>query len=111
MLRVPLALVLAAGLGICGCSDDKSGAGSGGSAAVAKTPEERFQEMDTNGDGKVSLEEYKEDVKRRTDPSRLDRALQRAESRFKEIDKNHDGFISLEEYKNAPSRHGRYRGT
>ena len=51
--------------------------------------ESEFKEIDTNGDGEISLEEWKNSG--------------RDEEEFKEIDTNGDGVISLEEWNNQKS--------
>ena len=56
------------------------------------TPERIFKRLDTNGDGFLSLDEFKARPKAKEDPAR-------AEAVFKKIDTNGDGKISLEELK------------
>jgi Ca2+-binding EF-hand superfamily protein len=81
---IVMGLVAAMGLGIAGYASaaDKEG-------KKAATPEEKFKKLDTNGDGKLSLDEFKAGAK---DPAK-------AEAQFKKLDKNGDGFVDLEEYK------------
>ena len=48
---------------------------------------EWFDEIDANGDGKISQDEH------------MKHAAKRAENRFTEMDSNKDGFISNDEFK------------
>jgi Ca2+-binding EF-hand superfamily protein len=54
--------------------------------------------MDTNHDGKISLEEWKASPRGQKDPTR-------AEEKFKKLDSNNDGFISLDELKTFSAAH------
>ncbi len=60
-----------------------------------------MKRLDTNHDGKISLEEWKAAPRNQKDPAR-------AEEMFKKIDTNHDGFITLDELKAHPF--GGHRG-
>jgi hypothetical protein len=51
-----------------------------------------FSKLDKNGDGKLSLEEYKADA----------RNPLAAEKKFRMLDKDHDGFLSLSEFQADP---------
>ena len=66
--------------------------GGSGKGKPRLTPEDRFKKMDANGDGKLSLDEFKAGKKNAT----------MAETRFNTLDANKDGFVSLEELKAAP---------
>lgn len=54
-------------------------------------PEAQFKKLDKDGDGKVSLAEFK--GKRTGDKAT------KAEEQFKKRDKDSDGFLTLEEFK------------
>ena len=56
------------------------------------SPEQIFKKLDTNGDGFLSLAEFKARPKAQENPAR-------AEAVFKKIDTNGDGKISLDELK------------
>jgi hypothetical protein len=63
----------------------------------------RFKQIDKNGDGKLSLEEFQYRPEAATPdvrPTKLDaKTLADRAERFKMADKNHDGFLSFEEFK------------
>ena len=50
-----------------------------------------FAKRDTNGDGKLSLMEFKTGLE--------DKALQTADARFKKLDTDGDGGLTLDEFK------------
>ncbi len=56
-----------------------------------RDPAEMFKKLDTNGDGKISLDEFKAGPLGQKDPAK-------AEEIFKKKDKDGDGFLSLEEF-------------
>ena len=55
-------------------------------------PEEIFKKLDANGDGNITLDEFKKGPKAQEHP-------EKAEEVFKKIDANSDGNITLEEFK------------
>lgn len=63
-------------------------------AQDAGKAEARFKQLDKNGDGKLTLEEFKEGSK----------DAGKAEGRFKRMDKDNDGNVTLEEYKAAAGK-------
>lgn len=64
-------------------------------AAAADRPapdlEKVFKRKDANGDGRLTIEEFKTGMK--------DKALANADKRFKRVDANGDGAVSLDEFK------------
>jgi Ca2+-binding EF-hand superfamily protein len=68
-----------------------------------RSPEKMMGKLDTNHDGKISLEEWKTSPRRQKDPAR-------AAEKFNKLDTNHDGFISLDELKALPFLSGREHG-
>lgn len=82
-----VATLLAAGFAAPSFAD-KEGKGK-------QDPEARFQKLDSNGDGKLTLDEFKAGMK---NPDR-------AEKLFKKLDANGDGVVTLDEYKaGAPGK-------
>jgi EF hand len=82
--------------------DEKSGEEHG----HHRSPEEIMKELDTNHDGKISLQEWLAGPHNQKDPSR-------AKEMFNKLDANHDGFITLEELKAHPfgeHHHGEHGG-
>jgi Ca2+-binding EF-hand superfamily protein len=71
--------------------DEKSGEEHG----PKRSPEEILKKLDTNNDGKISLDEWKASPRSQKDPAR-------AQEMFNKLDANHDGFITLDELKAHP---------
>jgi hypothetical protein len=56
--------------------------------ALLLDPQEMFNLMDRNGDGKISQDEYLKVWKDKSE----------GEKAFRKLDKNHDGYLSREEF-------------
>jgi Ca2+-binding EF-hand superfamily protein len=74
--------------------DEKAGEEHG----PRRTPEEMLKKLDTNNDGKISLDEWKAGPRSQKDPAR-------AQEMFTKLDANHDGFITLDELKAMAQHH------
>ncbi len=59
-------------------------------AADKPTAEERFKKLDKDGDGKLTMEEYK--------GKKTGEKAEAAEKDFKARDKDNDGFLTLDEF-------------
>jgi hypothetical protein len=64
-----------------------------------RDPEAAFKKLDTNGDGKLTLEEWKKSPLGSKDETK-------AEAMFKKMDADSDGSVTLEEYKKFAERMG-----
>jgi Ca2+-binding EF-hand superfamily protein len=62
-------------------------------AKKAPDPAKVFSKKDANGDGSLSLDEFKTGLK--------DKALENADKRFKKMDSNADSKLSLDEFKSG----------
>jgi Ca2+-binding EF-hand superfamily protein len=78
---VLLSAVVSAGLAPSASAADKK----------APDPAKIFAKRDANGDGSLTLEEFKTGLK--------DKALEVADKRFKRLDSNGDSKLSLDEFK------------
>ncbi len=69
--------------------------GADGEKKPAKPKKDQFSKVDTNGDGKVSLDEFKaQAAKAKKEPKPTDEQI---EKRFKHMDKDSSGDLSKEE--------------
>jgi Ca2+-binding EF-hand superfamily protein len=73
---------------VCGCL---SAAFAAEGEKKGPDPERAFKKRDADGDGALSLEEFKVGMP--------EKALARADARFKKLDTSGDGKLSLEEFK------------
>jgi Ca2+-binding EF-hand superfamily protein len=92
---IPIVAALAVSLSFAHGADAEKKANKG----AAVTPEERFKKLDTDGDGSISLEEFKAGPAGKKDPAK-------AEEIFKKKDKNGDGKLSLEEFSAGGKKKG-----
>lgn len=93
------ALLLAAGLAQAqNASQDTNQGGRG--KGPRQSAEERFKQLDANGDGKVSLQEYlaAKPPGGGNGPGGNATAEDRT-ARFRKMDTNGDGYLTLDEYK------------
>ena len=88
-----IAAVGVAGLLVVGAADAAEGKGKGKGKGEGKgaPAEKHFKKKDTNGDGKLTLEEFKAGMP-------AERSA-RADKVFARFDKNGDGSVTLEEFK------------
>lgn len=70
-----------------------------------KTLDARFNQMDTNHDGKVTKEELAAELQREIQMANA-KIAQQLEAKFRQLDTNHDGQLSLKEFMAAqPTLH------
>ena len=62
-----------------------------------KSIDARFNQMDTNHDGKVTKDELAAELQREMQAANA-RIAQQLEAKFKQLDTNHDGQLSLKEF-------------
>lgn len=98
-LLLTTAALVSCGLSLTQAQDAPKTPPQGGPRDPAARAEEYFKRLDTNGDGKISKEEYVEAAKKE------------AEERFNNLDANKDGFIDKEELQKAlQAQRGRFAG-
>ena len=84
------ALALASSLALA--QDKPAAPHQGGGKHPQMNPEEIFKKLDTNGDGVLSLDEFKAGPVGKKDPAK-------AEEIYKKMDTKGDGKVTLEEFK------------
>src|SRR6266404_3172707 len=72
--------------------------GGKGKGKGGNTVEAAFKKMDANGDGKITLEEFKKAVESRPQGKLKDNPEMAAKV-FERMDANGDGFVTLDEFK------------
>jgi hypothetical protein len=103
----PIACVLGIGMALslpASAADGKDGKGGEGKGRPGGDPEARFKAMDTDGNGAISIEEYKASQEKRVASmkekmgDKFDAAkVPNPEEAFKKADANGDGQLSKEE--------------
>jgi hypothetical protein len=95
--------LLAVGTTLAIAADEKPAAPAPGAAPAAgepakpkRDPAESFKKLDTNGDGKLTLEEFLAGPQGKKDPDK-------AKAYFQKIDKDNTGSITLEQWVAAHS--------
>lgn len=89
IVMMMFALAVSIGLSQVASAEDAPKKGKGGG----------FAKLDTNGDGKLSLEEFT--------AGKSDKALENAKKRFTQLDADNDGSVTKEEMKAAhPNKEG-----
>jgi hypothetical protein len=97
MRQFILASFAAVVIGMGAVADDKPGAGQGKpGAGRGQMLLKLFEKADANGDGKLSLEEFKNALEK-APKGKLKDHPELAEKLFKRIDANGDGFITRDE--------------
>jgi Ca2+-binding EF-hand superfamily protein len=89
MLRY--SLVRFAIIAISGCFLLSTAVVAADKADGKRDPEKMFKKKDADGNGSLSLEEFKTGMP--------EKALPKADARFKKLDTNGDGQLSLDEFK------------
>lgn len=64
-----------------------------GALAFAKNPQKHFARMDSNHDGRITLDEFRAHAK---NPAKADK-------RFRKLDANGDGALTADEFVNRPA--------
>jgi len=102
MKSLLLSLLLAPALALAADDAKPAKPGKGGNRPK-HDPEAVFKKLDTNTDGKLTVEEFKASPRAQKD-------LTKAEGLYKKLDKDSDGNLTLEEFKTPPQRKGGKKG-
>jgi Ca2+-binding EF-hand superfamily protein len=63
-----------------------------------------FKKLDSNGDGKISLAEFKAGQKKKSKGKKGKGKDKDVTAAFRKLDKNKDGFLSLSEFKKSEGK-------
>jgi EF-hand domain pair len=97
-IRICIATLLMAGASMTLAQNAAPPAGQGGERAHTDRTV-RFKQIDKNGDGKLSLQEFQTRPSNQTPEPKVDaKELANRADRFSKVDKDGDGFLTFEEF-------------
>jgi hypothetical protein len=98
IMRTFVGLALAAGMLAFSFGDSRADAPGGKANGQRGNPEAVFKKIDTNGDGKLSKDEFRAFIEKATNGTRKEKP-ELIDKLFERLDENGDGYLSLEEFK------------